>query len=239
MAGSQKARVTTSAMMTVLTTRCSGTRAPAWCVDPSADLICSIKVDVRGFQFADEIDSILSERSAGEHDASRRLKTEFLVQFDGVASGNDRMVVIGATNRPQELDDAVRYRLESPPAPSPLPHPSFVPAGCRSLMLLSGTILGTCVWGDCSIHLPHTHRSQELNNAVRDHLGYLLVAVCRGDELAVTEVQTSKSDKWQLEYRIAVVFAFSLLPVCLSGVPLLLYLAVPVTPNLSPHCSCF
>ena len=58
---------------------------------------------------ADEIDSILSERSAGEHDASRRLKTEFLVQFDGVSSGNDRMVVIGATNRPQELDDAIRY----------------------------------------------------------------------------------------------------------------------------------
>lgn len=57
---------------------------------------------------ADEIDSILSERSAGEHDASRRLKTEFLVQFDGVAGGNERLVVIGATNRPQELDDAIR-----------------------------------------------------------------------------------------------------------------------------------
>ena len=60
---------------------------------------------------ADEIDSILSERSAGEHDASRRLKTEFLVQFDGVASGNERIVVIGATNRPQELDDAIRSDL--------------------------------------------------------------------------------------------------------------------------------
>ena len=58
--------------------------------------------------FIDEIDSILSERSAGEHEASRRLKTQFLVEFDGVANGSERMVVVGATNRPQELDDAVR-----------------------------------------------------------------------------------------------------------------------------------
>ena len=57
---------------------------------------------------ADEIDSILSERSAGEHEASRRLKTEFLLQFDGVATSSNRSVVIGATNRPQELDDAIR-----------------------------------------------------------------------------------------------------------------------------------
>ena len=58
--------------------------------------------------FIDEIDSILSERSAGEHEASRRLKTQFLIEFDGVANGSERIVVIGATNRPQELDDAVR-----------------------------------------------------------------------------------------------------------------------------------
>ncbi|KAJ0964114.1 hypothetical protein J5N97_029236 [Dioscorea zingiberensis] len=62
--------------------------------------------------FIDEIDSIMSTRLANENDASRRLKSEFLVQFDGVTSNpNDLVIVIGATNKPQEIDDAVLRRL--------------------------------------------------------------------------------------------------------------------------------
>lgn len=63
--------------------------------------------------FIDEIDSLLSERNTSEHEASRRLKTEFLVEFDGLPSNldSDKIVVLGATNRPQELDEAALRRF--------------------------------------------------------------------------------------------------------------------------------
>ena len=62
--------------------------------------------------FIDEIDSLLCQRSSEENEATRRIKTEFLVQLDGTSTSTDaQVVVIGATNRPQELDDAARRRL--------------------------------------------------------------------------------------------------------------------------------
>lgn len=63
--------------------------------------------------FIDEIDSLLSMRGEGEQDAVRRVKTEFLVQLDGVGTHSaDRVLLIGATNRPEELDEAARRRME-------------------------------------------------------------------------------------------------------------------------------
>jgi fidgetin-like protein 1 len=62
--------------------------------------------------FIDEIDSLLSQRSDSEFEGSRRLKTEFLVQLDGAKTSSEkRVLLVGATNRPQELDEAARRRM--------------------------------------------------------------------------------------------------------------------------------
>lgn len=62
--------------------------------------------------FIDEVDSLLTKRNHNEHDSTRKMKTEFLVQLDGAkVTDKDRVIIVGATNRPQELDDAAKRRF--------------------------------------------------------------------------------------------------------------------------------
>jgi vacuolar protein-sorting-associated protein 4 len=62
--------------------------------------------------FIDEVDSLCGSRSEGESDSTRRIKTEFLVQMDGVGKNSNNVLVLGATNVPWELDAAIRRRFE-------------------------------------------------------------------------------------------------------------------------------
>merc|ERR1711879_756704 len=62
--------------------------------------------------FIDEIDSVAGQRGDNESDSIRRIKTEFLVQMQGVGNDNDGVLVLGATNIPWTLDSAIRRRFE-------------------------------------------------------------------------------------------------------------------------------
>lgn len=62
--------------------------------------------------FIDEIDSLVSERGENETETGRRIKTEFLIQMDGVLSDNTGILIIGATNLPWLLDPGMRRRFE-------------------------------------------------------------------------------------------------------------------------------
>ncbi|KAL4918656.1 P-loop containing nucleoside triphosphate hydrolase protein [Aspergillus aurantiobrunneus] len=85
--------------------------------------------------FIDEIDAVLGTRRSGEHEASGMVKAEFMTHWDGLTSANSsgepqRVVVLGATNRMQDIDDAILRRM-------PKKFPVTLPPGAQRLGILS------------------------------------------------------------------------------------------------------
>ncbi|KAH9868841.1 hypothetical protein J1614_007916 [Plenodomus biglobosus] len=68
--------------------------------------------------FIDEIDAVLGQRRSGEHEASGMVKAEFMTHWDGLASSTtsgtstpQRICILGATNRIQDIDEAILRRM--------------------------------------------------------------------------------------------------------------------------------
>lgn len=66
--------------------------------------------------FIDEIDAVLGTRRSGEHEASGMVKAEFMTHWDGLTSANangqpQRILILGATNRIQDIDKAILRRM--------------------------------------------------------------------------------------------------------------------------------
>ncbi|CEL07456.1 P-loop containing nucleoside triphosphate hydrolase protein [Aspergillus pseudodeflectus] len=62
--------------------------------------------------FIDEVDALCGARGENDSEASRRIKTELLVQMDGVGNDSKGVLILGATNIPWQLDAAIRRRFQ-------------------------------------------------------------------------------------------------------------------------------
>ncbi|KAI0493809.1 hypothetical protein KFK09_023934 [Dendrobium nobile] len=62
--------------------------------------------------FIDEVDSFLGQRRTTDHEVLTNMKTEFMSLWDGFTTDqNARVMVLAATNRPSELDEAILRRF--------------------------------------------------------------------------------------------------------------------------------
>ena len=84
--------------------------------------------------FIDEIDAVLGTRHSGEHEASGMVKAEFMTWWDGLKSADisgksQRILVLGATNRMNDIDDAILRRM-------PKKFPIYLPNASQRLKIL-------------------------------------------------------------------------------------------------------
>jgi SpoVK/Ycf46/Vps4 family AAA+-type ATPase len=62
--------------------------------------------------FIDEVDALLGTRGRSDHEATNSMKTEFMSSWDGMLTDpKSSIVVVAATNRPWDVDDAILRRL--------------------------------------------------------------------------------------------------------------------------------
>ncbi|MCJ1284578.1 hypothetical protein MMC26_003911 [Xylographa opegraphella] len=93
--------------------------------------------------FIDEIDAVLGQRRSSEHEASGMVKAEFMTHWDGLTSSNtygepQRILILGATNRIQDIDEAILRRM-------PKKFPVSLPSAPQRLRILGLVLRDTKV----------------------------------------------------------------------------------------------
>ncbi|KAJ3413232.1 hypothetical protein HDV05_008292 [Chytridiales sp. JEL 0842] len=114
--------------------------------------------------FIDEIDSFLRERRSGDHEATSMMKAEFMSLWDGLATADNRILILGATNRPNDIDKAILRRM---PKRFAIKLPDTDQRSRILRLLLSG------------VQLDPSFKIQELVNATQGFSGSDLKELCR------------------------------------------------------------
>ena len=125
--------------------------------------------------FIDEVDSVGTKRTDGENEASKKVLAEMLVQMDGISEANSEknsdgntipkfVMVLGATNLPWDLDDALRRRFEKRIY---IPLPNKV--GRKQMFNINFK----------GIKLDNTVKIDELVEKTKGYSGHDIASVCR------------------------------------------------------------
>ena len=115
--------------------------------------------------FIDEIDSLTRSRSNSDNEAMSSIKSELLSAWDGLLERGDQIVVLGATNRPQDIDPAFKRRM-------PLQFHVGLPCTKQRIQILK-LILNS------SKHELEEKHFAEIANLTEDYSGSDLKELCR------------------------------------------------------------
>lgn len=154
--------------------------------------------------FIDEVDSVASKRGGGDHESSKKMKTEFFIQMDGVSSeaasepdeenkdeALKNVMVLAATNRPWDLDEAMIRRLEKR-IYVPLPKEK----GRRVLfdINLKNTKLCKNIDWDSLVEKTKGYSGADINNVCREAALMPMRRQILGKKLNVAEIAEKKEE---------------------------------------------
>ncbi|XP_036321382.1 ATPase family AAA domain-containing protein 1-B isoform X2 [Rhagoletis pomonella] len=151
--------------------------------------------------FIDEIDSFLRSRNSNDHEATAMMKTQFMMLWDGLSTNsNSTVIVMGATNRPQDLDKAILRRM-------PAQFHIGLPTEVQRLQILKLILETECVHDDVDFNrlakLTNGFSGSDLREMCRNASVYRMRQFMRTNENQLTEqaAQPSTSAPAAIELR--------------------------------------
>jgi katanin p60 ATPase-containing subunit A1 len=154
--------------------------------------------------FIDEVDSVASKRGGSDHESSKKMKTEFFIQMDGVSSEAaaevdeeskgeplKNVMVLAATNRPWDLDEAMIRRLEKR-IYVPLPEEK----GRRVLfdINLKNTKLSKDIEYDILVEKTKGYSGADINNVCREAALMPMRRKIMGKKIDITAIPDMKDE---------------------------------------------